>query len=261
MNRMSRNSHFVKSFSVLFLASMPALLQTRGLLAADEKPKPKGSEVQIAKVSWLELDKSGHLPKAAKLDKDTTHGDVLKIVRTAEVPQLIEIATIDKPAATKRAYMLRGKVKFEGVSGEGFLEIWNHFPEPKKGAYFSRTMAETGSMGKLRGDSPWKDFVLPFNFDDATFPMPEKIQFNVYLPQSGTVWLSDLELVEFPPSELMKQVTGASAFGFGTWMTIMVTIVLGFAIGLGVLLAGLAHLRAKQAQGIELRRMQAMDIG
>ena len=80
--------------------------------------------------------------------------------------------------------MLRGKVKYAGVGGEGFLEIWNHFPEPKKGAYFSRSMAETGPMGKLRGDSPWKEFVLPFNFDDPTYPMPEKIQFNVYLPQS-----------------------------------------------------------------------------
>ena len=242
-----------------------ALSVVIGQCSAEDKEK-KGSEKQIGKIVWLELDKAGALPSSAKLDKDEKFGDVVKITRTPDVPQLIEIAKIEKPAATLRAYMLRGKVKFSGVAGEGFLEIWNHFPEPKPGAYFSRTMAETGPMGKLRGDSPWKDFVLPFNFDDATFPMPEKIQFNVYLPQSGTVWISDLELVEFPPSELTKQITGASspAAMFTNWMSGILLFVFGLAvlaIVAGVAFASLAYMKSKRNQVNELRRMQAMDIG
>jgi hypothetical protein len=237
-----------------------------GKCFAEDKGEKKGSEKQIAKIVWLEVDKAGALPSAARLDKDDKFGDVVKIARTPDVPQLIEIATIEKPAVTLRAYMLRGKVKFAGVGGEGFLEIWNHFPEPKKGAYFSRTMAESGSMGKLRGDSPWRDFVLPFNFDDAAFPMPEKIQFNVYLPQNGTVWISDLELIEFPPEELSKQIAGAAtpAAMFTRWMSMTVLMIVAFAVitvVARVAFASLVYMKSRRIQVNELRRMQAMDIG
>jgi len=248
---------------------LPKVIGLLGIVAiigshccADEKKEVgKKTGEPIAKVAWLEVEKGGKLPKSASIDKDAEHRDVLKIVRTPDVPQLIELATIEKFAVTKRAYMLRGKIKFAGVGGEGFLETWSHFPEPKKGAYFSRTMAETGPMGKLRGDSPWKDFVLPFTFDDPSFPMPEKIQFNVYLPQNGTVWLSDLELVEFPPSELANQLSGSSVPSLFQWgmMTLGITAIL--AIAAGIAAANLVYLKSKQAQKIELRRMQALDIG
>jgi hypothetical protein len=249
MNRMSRSAFSVGLCLLGFLS---------GSCSAEEK-KEVGK--QIAKIVWLDVDKARELPRSAKLDKDGELGDVVKISRTAEVPQLIELAKIEKPAATQRAYMLRGKVKFEHVGGEGFLEIWNHFPEPKKGAYFSRTMAETGPMGKLRGDSPWKDFILPFNFDDASYPMPEKIQFNLYLPQSGTVWLSDLELIEMPPSELSKQLSGAAIPVFTTWIPIVLLLIIGVAIAAGVAFASLLYWKSKRVQGNELRRMQALDIG
>lgn len=248
---------------------LPKVIGLLGIVAiigshcvADEKKEVgKKTGEPIAKVVWLEVEKAAKLPKSASIDKDTEHRDVLKIVRTPDVPQLIELVTIEKFAVTKRAYMLRGKVKFAGVGGEGFLETWSHFPEPKKGAYFSRTMAETGPMGKLRGDSPWKDFVLPFTFDDPSFPMPEKIQFNVYLPQNGTVWLSDLELIEFPPSELANQLSGSSAPSFIKWGMIALGITAVLAIAAGIAAANLIYLKSKQAQKIELRRMQALDIG
>ena len=73
--------------------------------------------------------------------------------------------------------------------------------------------------------------MLPFTFDDPSFPMPEKIQFNVYLPQNGTVWLSDLELIEFPPSELANQLSGSSAPSFIKWgmIALGITAVLAWA--------------------------------
>lgn len=229
--------------------------------ADDKKDVGKKMGDPIAKVVWVDVEKASKLPKSATIDKDEEHRSVVKIVRTPDVPQLIELATIEKFAVTKRAYMLRGKVKFAGVGGEGFLETWSHFPEPKKGAYFSRTMAETGPMGKLRGDSPWKEFVLPFTFDDPSFPMPEKIQFNVYLPQSGTVWLSDLELVEIPPSELASQLSGSSAPWLVSWGMIALALTAILAIVAGIAIANLIYLKSKQSQKIELRRMQALDIG
>ena len=258
MNRMLRSGRCAGTFFVgPFFVGLCVLTWSGQCSAADKKEVGK----QIAKIVWLEVDKAGDLPKSAKIDKDSDFGEVVKITRTPDVPQLIEVAKIDKPAVTLRAYMLHGKVKFEGVGGEGFLEIWNHFPEPKKGAYFSRTMAETGPMGKLRGDSPWREFILPFTFDDASFPMPEKIQFNVYLPQMGTVWLSDLELIELPPSELSKQFSGAAFPMFTAWIAIALTLIAVVAIAAGVAFASLAYMKSKRAQGNELRRMQALDIG
>jgi hypothetical protein len=233
------------------------------LLAAscfgEDQNKDKGNEV--AKVVWTELRKANELPESATIENDEVYGEVVKITRTPKVPQLVELAKIENPPVKLRAYLLRGKVKFEGVQGEGFLEIWNHFPEPKKGAYFSRTMAETGPMGKLRGDSPWKEFVLPFNFDDPNFPMPEKIQFNVFLPASGAVWLTDLELIEISPKDLFSQISGAGTLPFVFWIFLTAILVLAAAIALGIVGVYWRQTKSKQVQGMELRRMQAMDLG
>lgn len=220
----------------------------------------KDSTAPKIKVVWKELADSGSLPEAARIDEDNQIGQVLTVTRSTETPQLIELAKLEKLDMTKRAFVLRGKVKFAGVGGEGFLETWTHFPEPKKGAFFSRTLAETGPMGKLRGDSPWRDFALPFTFDDPTVPYPEKIQFNLFLPQEGTVWLSDLELVELEPSE-MDSLFSAGGLGFsltGPTYILFSFVILGIAIGVGM--ATLKFLRTKQAQDLELRRMQAMDL-
>ena len=83
----------------------------------------------------------------------------------------------------------------------------------------------------------------------------------MFLPQNGTVWLSDLELVELPPTELTKQLTGAAGPIITTWIPIAILLIVGAAIAIGVAGACLMYMKSKQVQGAELRRMQALDIG
>jgi len=69
------------------------------------------------------------------------HGEVWQIEQGSDVPQQNHVVSISDSRITKKAYMLRGSVRYEGVGETGFLERWNHFPEPKQGSYFSRTLA------------------------------------------------------------------------------------------------------------------------
>jgi len=222
-------------------------------------------ETQVLKLRWDDRAKSGQLPKFAELDQ--AEAGAIKIVRSAENPQSIPIATIERPAIRQRAYMLRGAVKYEGVLGDGFLEMWNHFSEPRAVSAFSRTMDRNGPMGLIQGDSPWREFQLPFMINDDSFPSPEKLEVNVFLPKTGTIWISDLELIEFPISSIMPatpamiSATPAVAFErWATWSSILVSIFAGLGCAVGVLGTTLWFKRARNKQDTELRRMQSLNI-
>jgi hypothetical protein len=214
----------------------------------------------VNQISWKSLDERKKLDSRCSVDKDENEGTVLKIMRGANDPQLIPLVTIENPGVTEKGYLLSGKVRFSGVKGEGFVEMWSHFPEPKPGAYFSRTMAESGPMGKLRGESPWRELQLPFMIDQGDFPNPSKLQINVFLPETGSVWLTDLRVTEMPLKDLQRQlsVSGSSA----AWWLPMLTIgALGFIGSLGIAVTCLIVARWRRSHSMELRRMQALDLG
>src|SRR5258706_160420 len=77
-------------------------------------------------------------------------------------------------------YAIIGKIKYESVEGDGFLEMWNYFPPAKPGSpeekYFSRTLGESGPMGKITGSSDWRVFKVPFN-RTGTSNAPARLQF------------------------------------------------------------------------------------
>lgn len=183
----------------------------------------------IETVHWKDVVSNAKFPKVIQAVEDESLGFVLKIARSLDDPQLTEVWTFETPKIKEKAYMLRGKVKYEGIHSTGFIEMWNHFPKPKEGAYFTRTMAETGVMGKLSGDSPWRDFELPFMINDDSFPSPSKLQLNVFLPESGTVWMSDLTLIEMPIDALQKQPSGSAS---STAMSLTTSTI--FIVGLGI---------------------------
>ena len=216
------------------------------------------SETQVLKLRWDDLGKRGQLPKFAELDQ--AEAGAIKIVRSAENPQSIPIATIERPAIRQRAYMLRGAVKYEGVLGDGFLEMWNHFPQPRAVSAFSRTMDRNGPMGLIQGDSPWREFQLPFMINDDSFPSPEKLDVNVFLPTAGTIWISDLELIEFPISHMMSTTPAASFARWATWSSFFVTVFAGLGCAVGVLGTTLWFKRVRNKRDSELRRMQSLNI-
>jgi len=107
----------------------------------------------------------------------------------------VSLLTLADPGITATQYALTGSVSYDAVQGTGYLEMWNHFPNG--GAYFSKTLGDSGPMGSLRGSSSWRPFSLPFMSDEET-GVPNKLVFNLVLPGPGTVKLADLRLVEYP---------------------------------------------------------------
>jgi hypothetical protein len=247
--------------SLLVICTLASSTRAQGL--DSEKPKsekPKSDKSEVLRVDWKLLDESKEL--ADNTSHEILDGEsVLKVVRSSTVPQLIPVLTLKDPKIKEQAYILRGKVRIEGVTADGFLEMWNHFPEPKPGAYFTRTQAENGPMGKLRGTAPWREFALPFMIGDASVPSPNKLQVNVYLPDQGTVWLSALTLEEMPVAKLQSELRG-NAMVLPVWFWSAMAALLFIPI---LTIIAWVAVKARQKSrhrelGTELRRMKALDL-
>jgi hypothetical protein len=94
------------------------------------------------------------------------------------------------PAIETHQYVVRGQIKYESVSGGGYLELWNDFGA--KGKFFTRSLAEWGAMRKIKGSSGWRQFELPFYAEPGM--RPEKLTLNVVLLGTGTVVIAQPEL-------------------------------------------------------------------
>jgi hypothetical protein len=101
------------------------------------------------------------------------------------------IATIDQPAVTAPGYAALGEVRYQGVDGQGYLEMWSVFPNGQR--FFSRTLATQGTLAALHGESSWRGFELPFLLSDAD-GTPSRLEINLVLPGRGTVWLGPIRL-------------------------------------------------------------------
>lgn len=136
------------------------------------------------------------------------------------------LLTIEHPGITQSRFALRGRVKYDQVAAGSYLEMWTYL---SGSAFFSRTLAPDGPVGRLEGSSAWRAFLVPFsNRPDA--PPPDKLVFNLVLAGSGTVDIGPLELVEFAPGE------DPLAGGTGWWSDRQSGLVGGIAgLALGIL--------------------------
>jgi hypothetical protein len=114
----------------------------------------------------------------------------------------VVIADLDASHLTSPRYHVRTQVRWRGVVGKAYLEMWSHFPEGD--AYFSRTLGEGGPMGCLTGTSDvWRETWLLFDATGAA-GKPKHLEVAVVLPGAGTVELQALELVDAWPARLPK---------------------------------------------------------
>jgi hypothetical protein len=118
-------------------------------------------------------------------------------------PGSTRIFSLDAPGVTGDSYAITGRVAYDDVAGDGYLEMWSDFAEG--GRYFSRTLAASGPLAKLSGSSPERDFALPF-FLTPDAPRPSRLEVNVVLPGAGHVVVSDLRFV---PDASAATVPGA----------------------------------------------------
>lgn len=100
------------------------------------------------------------------------------------------LVELQDPPVGGDGFEITGQVRYEGVVGTGYLQMWSTFADG--GRYFSRTLADTGPLAAISGDSDWREFSLPFYLNGAE--PPERLEVGVVLPGAGTVRVSSLSL-------------------------------------------------------------------
>jgi hypothetical protein len=159
------------------------------------------SQQMLIEYHWQDLAQNGLLRGATPATVDGR--EALKIDNTNDTPLQVTLLNITNPPITSVLYALTGEVRYDSVHGDGFLEMWNYFPPEKPGLpggeYFSRTLGESGGMGKISGTSDWRRFELPFN-RTGTSNAPVRLQVNLILRGRGAVYLGPVKLVQFQSS-------------------------------------------------------------
>jgi hypothetical protein len=186
-------------------------------------------ERTLTEVSWEEVAEAGRLTSGQTVVDEATGKQVLMVSHGGGGRGVFPLTEIVAPGVTKRHYAVRGGVRYEGVGGTGFLEMWSYFPDGS--GYFSRTLDTGGAMQMISGDSEWREFVLPFDRGSDPQPAkPDRLVINLVLPDSGAVWISDLELIE---------LDGSPNLYTGAWWNGRTGGMVGGGIGglLGLLLA------------------------
>ncbi|MFO1043504.1 MAG: hypothetical protein U0941_17095 [Planctomycetaceae bacterium] len=202
---------------------------------AEDHPAP------VTTVQWEKLKAEDKLKSGEVVVGKEGQSSWLKIVNTDAGLRSIPLCVIDAPAITTPSYAVRGRIRYENVTGVGFLEMWNHFGAGEQ--YFTRTMGTDGPMQMVTGTSEERDFELPFHTGGQA-PAPKKLVLNLVLNGPGTVEIGPLELVSIEP---MAGLTGGSEWWNGQtagWLGGLggtVIGILGAAIGV---LAGMG--RAKK---------------
>ncbi len=200
----------------------------------------------IADTVSIDLEKQ-EISDPTKLDSG-----VLRIQSTGSNNQPFALFSIEKPAIEGESFFIKGEVRYEGVEGDGFLEMWTNLPAAKgrpAGRFFSRTLGMTGPMQKLNGSQEWREFQLPAMINDGSKRIPTKLELNVFLPGKGLVEIRNLELTAPIPgateSPMKKSWNNAIMVGLG--------VTLGFA--LFFVIFALRNNRSRR----EIEKMSAVD--
>ena len=115
----------------------------------------------------------------------------LELRATASGATSLHLVTIDRPQIAGPRYVVSGDVSYQGVEGQGYLEMWTVFPDGQR--YFSRTLAAQGPLAAIHGESSWRRFELPFDMS-GTSQAPSRLEINLVLPGAGTVWLGPMHV-------------------------------------------------------------------
>jgi len=191
----TRSRHFSRRIGKKLRIARPAILVllSVALFGADGAAQGPGPY----EFKWDELQKQGRLTGGVLLAPDAQSSfHHLKVDNNRPGPLSVTVWTIDRPPVSAPQYVVTGQVRYDGVEGTGYLELWNHFPDGRQ--FFSRTLGETGPMQKLQGSSGWRSFALPFDATGA--PAPSRLVLNVVFNGKGSVELGPLKLQDVQQS-------------------------------------------------------------
>lgn len=177
------------------------LILTSLSLVALAAPVALGDSTErvVQKISWQAEQKAGRLLAGEVRVAPGQEPAEWLVISHADGPKLFPLLEIAHPGVNPPGYLVRGKIRYEGVQGDGFVEMWSHLPDGS--AYFTRTLGEMGPMAKLTGTSTWRDMALPFSLqidEKTSAPGPNKLVLNLFLPGPGKVELGPWELIQLP---------------------------------------------------------------
>jgi hypothetical protein len=162
---------------------------------------------KLREYSWSALQAAGQVQIGEIIPVGSKNTEECLVIENRSGDHMAaQILTVDQPGITSAIYALRGSIKYEGIEGVGYLEMWSYFPGG--GRYFSRSLAGSGVMGSLRGSSGWRETVLPFSAT-GTPDHPTRLVVNLVLPSKGRVWLSALKLYQYQTDEDPLEASGA----------------------------------------------------
>ena len=220
---------------------------------------PGGRIVRVLK--WDEVS----VGSGATVSNSGPEGASSVLIRRADSsPVTLALFALEKPGVETKAYAWRGKIRYQGVEGAGYLETWNQFapsePGKPKLRAFSRSLAEVGPFSKISGSSPWRDLFIPFDATGANGQV-ERIEFNLVLPGRGEVEIADLELIEFADAGAMFASMGAGSApqSFGLSGAAFIVQLAAVGLFLVAIIGVIVLIIVRKRRSNELRRMKAMD--
>lgn len=203
------------------------------------------------------------------LSLPTQAEELVKAVSLADEPLTITavpgqpahlLIELPEPGVGSPVYALKGRVRYEGVEGDAFLQLDNHFGA--KGTFFTRSLASTGPLGKITASSDWRPFVLPFyaNTGDQTdgkMLLPEKLTLSLYLPGSGTVSVAEIGLYQYASGEDPLQMHMQTGQWFSNRTAGWIGGIGGTLLGVWGALIGIVSARGK-ARGFAIGSAKAL---
>lgn len=215
-----------------------------------------GNEEVLRELVWSKL-READLPANGEvlLPDGNSPFERLMVENTESTRKTITVATIDEPGVTMKAYAVRGEVAYDGVEGDGYLELVSVLPGGAR--YSSPTIEESGLLQKLSGTSDWREFLLPVYVMSREAPPPERLIVNVVLPGRGKVYLRSVRLTQYgvdavnwdPPEETWFNVRA------GMWIGSIGGSLVGVLGGLIGMLVGMG-----KARGFVLGTMKVLMI-
>jgi hypothetical protein len=196
---------------------MAALLAVAGVTPAAEV---------VETVGWVAMEEAGNLIEGRVVQDGGPA--YLRVGESEEGGGTFTVLRFGHPGISAPSYALTGQVRYQGVAGEGYLEMWNHFPGDQ--AFFSRTLSPSGPLQALSGSSAWRPFLLPFTKGDTEGP--EKLVVNVVLPEGGQVDLRDLRLLQYPGGRAPALLGGPRDGWWGDRTGGRIGAVAGLSLGL-----------------------------
>jgi hypothetical protein len=250
-----------------FLPSCVRRLSILVVLAAGICSASDAPTSPVATIDWAKLQEAKALKIGEVVTDQEDHVHRLKIENTKTGFQSIPLCEIVSPKITTPSYAVRGKIRYENVVGNGFLEMWNHFSGA--GQYFSRTLDTSGPMGMITGTSPEREFILPFHTLRQT-SAPTKLVINLVLNGPGTVEIGPLELVPIDEMTAMADgdwwsgQTGGLIGGLGGSMLGLLGALIGTLSGMGKgrrLVLVLSAITAAVGSGVLILGIVAISTG